>query len=111
MATAMPAAPSTTAAVRVGDTELGSLSGEARTLTRRRQIGFVFQAYNLIPTLTAEENVTVEELDQTIVMVTDDPNAASYSDRVLFLAGGRIVDEMVEPSAERVLDRVKRFGD
>jgi putative ABC transport system ATP-binding protein len=171
-------------------TELGSLSDKARTLLRRRQIGFVFQAYNLIPTLTAEENITlplalagdkpelvwldnviktvglgdrlthqpselsggqqqrvavaralasrpaiifadeptgnldshagaeilefmrraVDELDQTIVMVTHDPNAASYSDRVLFLADGRIVDE-IEPSAERVLDRMKRFGD
>jgi putative ABC transport system ATP-binding protein len=53
----------------------------------------------------------VDELEQTIVMVTHDPNAASYSDNVLFLADGRIVDEMAEPSAERVLDRLKRFGD
>jgi putative ABC transport system ATP-binding protein len=53
----------------------------------------------------------VDELNQTIVMVTHDPNAAAYSDKVLFLADGRIVDEMAEPSAERVLDRLKRFGD
>jgi putative ABC transport system ATP-binding protein len=45
------------------------------------------------------------------VMVTHDPTAASYSDKVLFLADGRIVDEMTEPSADRVLDRMKRFGD
>jgi putative ABC transport system ATP-binding protein len=181
----------TSGQVWIGDTELGSLSDKARTLLRRRQIGFVFQAYNLIPTLTAEENITlplalagdkperawldnviktvglgdrlthrpselsggqqqrvavaralasrpaiifadeptgnldshagaeilefmrraVDELNQTIVMVTHDPNAASYSDKVLFLADGRIVDEMAEPSAERVLDRLKRFGD
>jgi putative ABC transport system ATP-binding protein len=53
----------------------------------------------------------VDELKQTIVMVTHDPTAASYSDNALFLADGRIVDEMAEPSAERVLDRMKRFGD
>jgi putative ABC transport system ATP-binding protein len=53
----------------------------------------------------------VRELGQTIVMVTHDPNAASFADRVIFLADGRIVDEMAEPSAERVLDRMKRFGE
>jgi putative ABC transport system ATP-binding protein len=181
----------TSGEVWIGDTDLGSLSDKARTLLRRKQIGFVFQSYNLIPTLTAEENITlplalagdkpdpawldnvittvrlgdrlshrpselsggqqqrvavaralasrpaiifadeptgnldsragaeilefmrhaVDELKQTIVMVTHDPNAASYSDNVLFLADGRIVDEMAEPNAERVLDRLKRFGD
>ena len=53
----------------------------------------------------------VRELGQTIVMVTHDPVAASYADRVIFLADGRIVDEMLEPTAERVLDRMKRFGE
>jgi putative ABC transport system ATP-binding protein len=52
----------------------------------------------------------VDELNQTIVMVTHDPNAASYGDKILFLADGCIVDVMAEPSAERVLDRIKRFG-
>ena len=46
---------------------------------------------------------------QTIVMVTHDPHAASYADRVLFLADGQIVDEMPDPTADRVLDRMKRF--
>jgi putative ABC transport system ATP-binding protein len=181
----------TSGEVWIGDTQLGTLSDKSRTLLRRQQIGFVFQSYNLIPTLTAEENITlplalagdkpdpawldnvittvrlgdrlshrpselsggqqqrvavaralasrpaiifadeptgnldsrsgaemlefmrraVDELDQTIVMVTHDPTAASYSDNVLFLADGRIVDEMAEPTAERVLDRMKRFGD
>jgi putative ABC transport system ATP-binding protein len=181
----------TSGEVWIGETQLGSLSDKERTLLRRKQVGFVFQSYNLIPTLTAAENITlpralagekpdaawldnviktvrltdrlshrpselsggqqqrvavaralasqpaiifadeptgnldsrsgaeilefmrraVDELDQTIVMVTHDPNAASYSDNVLFLADGRIVDEMAEPSAERVLDRLKRFGD
>jgi putative ABC transport system ATP-binding protein len=45
------------------------------------------------------------------VMVTHDPNAASYADRVVFLGDGKIVDEMQSPSAEAVLDRMKRFGD
>jgi len=53
----------------------------------------------------------VRELGQTIVMVTHDANAASYADRVIFLADGRIVDEMADPTAERVLDRMKRFGE
>jgi putative ABC transport system ATP-binding protein len=181
----------TSGEVWIGDTEVGSLSDKARTLLRRKQIGFVFQAYNLIPTLTAAENISlplrlagdkpdeawldtvittvrlgdrlghrpselsggqqqrvavaralasqpaiifadeptgnldsragaemlefmrraVDELSQTIVMVSHDPTAASYSDKVLFLADGRIVDEMAEPTADRVLDRMKRFGD
>jgi putative ABC transport system ATP-binding protein len=181
----------TSGEVWIGDTEVGSLSDKARTLLRRKQIGFVFQAYNLIPTLTAAENISlplrlagdkpdeawldtvittfrlgdrlghrpselsggqqqrvavaralasqpaiifadeptgnldsragaemlefmrraVDELNQTIVMVSHDPTAASYSDKVLFLADGRIVDEMAEPTADRVLDRMKRFGD
>jgi len=53
----------------------------------------------------------VRDLGQTIVMVTHDPNAASYADRVIFLADGKVVDEMAEPTADRVLDRMKRFGD
>jgi putative ABC transport system ATP-binding protein len=53
----------------------------------------------------------VDDLGQTIVTVTHDPVAASHADRVVFLADGRIVDEMLEPTAERVLDRMKRFGD
>ena len=53
----------------------------------------------------------VDEFGQTIVMVTHDPVAAGYADRVVFLADGQIVDEMADPTAERVLDRMKRFGD
>jgi len=52
---------------------------------------------------------SVDEFGQTIVMVTHDPGAASYADRVLFLADGRIVDEMAAPSADRVLERMKAF--
>jgi putative ABC transport system ATP-binding protein len=53
----------------------------------------------------------VRELGQTIVMVTHDPVAASYADRVVFLADGKIVDEMQDPTADAVLDRLKHFGD
>ena len=53
----------------------------------------------------------VDDLDQSIVMVTHDPGAASHADRIVFVADGRIVDEMHAPTAERVLDRMKRFGD
>jgi len=50
-------------------------------------------------------------MGQTIVMVTHDPIAASYADRIVFLADGKIVDEMHEPTADRVLERMKRFGE
>ncbi len=181
----------TSGAVYVGDTYLASLDDKDLTELRRTQIGFVFQAFNLIPTLTARENIVlpmmlggesgdlawidevittvglgdrlthrpselsggqqqrvavaralasrpdvifadeptgnldshtgaeildfmrraVREYGQTIVMVTHDPVAASYADRVLFLGDGLIVDDMADPTAERVLDRMKRFGD
>ena len=52
----------------------------------------------------------VDEFGQTIVMVTHDTVAASYADRVVFLADGRTVDDMSAPTPERVLDRMKRFG-
>jgi putative ABC transport system ATP-binding protein len=53
----------------------------------------------------------VRDLGQTVVMVTHEPTAAAYADRVLFLADGQIVDEMQSPTADEVLDRMKRFGD
>ncbi|MDD9378738.1 ABC transporter ATP-binding protein [Streptomyces sp. ZAF1911] len=174
---------------RIGTTELGSLNDEQLTRLRRDRIGFIFQAFNLMPTLTALENITlpltiagrkpdrqwldhvvsltglsqrlghrpgqlsggqqqrvavaraliarpsiifgdeptgnldsragaevlgflrdsVRELGQTVVMVTHDPVAAAYADRVVFLSDGRLVDEMVQPTADRVLDRMKAF--
>jgi putative ABC transport system ATP-binding protein len=179
----------TSGEVWIGDTELSSLSDKALTRLRRDSVGFVFQAFNLVPTLTALENITlpmdiagrkpdsdwlntvidtvglrdrlnhrpselsggqqqrvacaralasrptivfadeptgnldsksgaevlgflrrsVDEFDQTIVMVTHDPNAASYADRVIFLADGRVVDEMFSPSGSSVLERMKAF--
>ncbi len=176
--------------VYIGDTELGSLTDRNLTSLRRDRIGFVFQAYNLVPTLTARENMTlplalagrhaddgwltsiidtlglgdrldhkpselsggqqqrvavgralatrpeiiladeptgnldsragaemlallrgsVDDLQQTVVMVTHDPVAAGYADRVVFLADGRTVDDMASPSAASVLDRVKALG-
>ncbi|KUF19492.1 MULTISPECIES: ABC transporter ATP-binding protein [Streptomyces] len=175
--------------VRIGDTELSTLKDKQLTKLRRDKIGFIFQAFNLLPTLTALENITlpmdiagrkpdkqwleqvismvglagrlshrptelsggqqqrvavaralasrpeiifgdeptgnldsrsgaevlgflrnsVRELGQTVVMVTHDPVAASYADRVIFLADGRIVDEMHQPTADGVLDRMKDF--
>jgi putative ABC transport system ATP-binding protein len=177
--------------VYLGGTELGSLSDKQLTLLRRDRIGFVFQSFNLIPTLSAAENITLplrlagrgpdpEWLDsvvetvglgdrlehrpselsggqqqrvavaramvtrpeiiladeptgnldsrsgaeilgflqraarvlgQTVVMVTHDPVAAGYADEVVFLADGRIVDRMETPTAQRVLDRMKAFGE
>ncbi|GAA0907768.1 ABC transporter ATP-binding protein [Streptomyces thermoalcalitolerans] len=175
--------------VRIGDTELGSLKDKQLTRLRRDKIGFIFQAFNLLPTLTALENITlpmdiagrkpdqewlrsvidmvglagrlnhrpsqlsggqqqrvavaralasrpeiifgdeptgnldsragaevlgflrnsVRDLGQTVVMVTHDPVAASYADRVVFLADGRIVDEVYAPTADAVLDRMRRL--
>jgi putative ABC transport system ATP-binding protein len=168
-------------------TELGALDDARLTRLRRERVGFVFQSYNLLPTLTAWENIVLplalagrspdgewarqvvetvglqdrlqhrpaqlsggqqqrvacaralvcrpaivfadeptgnldaragadvlsflrlsaQRWGQTVVMVTHDPGAAGYADRVLFLADGRLVDEMAEPTAERVLDRMR----
>jgi putative ABC transport system ATP-binding protein len=174
----------------IGDVDLETLNEKRLTLLRREKVGFIFQAYNLVPTLTAGENITLpldiagedpdqawidtivgtvgladrlshrpaelsggqqqrvaaaralasrpeivfadaptgnldskasnelleflrraaHEYGQTIVMVTHDPAAAGFSSRVLFLQDGRIASEMSEPTAERVLDRMKELG-
>jgi putative ABC transport system ATP-binding protein len=88
----------------------------ARALASQPTIIFADEPTGNLDSRTGAEILTfmqlaVRELGQTIVMVTHDPVAASYADRVIFLADGRIVDEMAEPTAERVLDRMKRFGD
>jgi putative ABC transport system ATP-binding protein len=175
--------------VFIGDIDLTRLDDRKLTNLRRDRVGFVFQSFNLIPTLTAEENITlpmdvagrrpdrewlaevidtvglrdrlghrpselsggqqqrvacaralasrpeiifadeptgnldsrsatevlsllrraVDEMGQTIIMVTHDPAAAAYSDQVLFLADGQIVDRMADPNADRVLERMKGF--
>jgi putative ABC transport system ATP-binding protein len=180
----------TSGEIEVGGQRLSGMSEKELTILRRDHIGFVFQSFNLIPTLTALENIklpadlagrnldpswldtvidtvhmrdrlthrpgelsggqqqrvavarslagrpeiifadeptgnldstsaaetlqflrrAVDEFGQTVVMVTHDPSAASYSDRVVFLADGRIADEMLQPTTERVLDRMKKFG-
>jgi putative ABC transport system ATP-binding protein len=180
----------TSGQVFIGDVELSRLGEKQLTLLRREKVGFIFQTFNLLPTLTASENIelplaiagrkpdrswvdkvidavglrdrlshkpaelsggqqqrvagaralatkpaiifadeptgnldsqssaellgfmrrSVDEFGQTIVMVTHDPNAASYADHVLFLADGKIVDEMPNPTAEKVLDLMKKLG-
>jgi putative ABC transport system ATP-binding protein len=175
--------------VWIGDTRVDGLRDARLTRLRRDKVGFVFQQFNLLPTLTAGENITlplavagrkpdrewltsvvdalgladrlthrpaqlsggqqqrvacaravitrpevvfadeptgnldsrsgaevlrflreaVREFGQTVVMVTHDPVAASYADRVIFLADGEAVDEMSDPTTERVLDRIKRL--
>jgi putative ABC transport system ATP-binding protein len=180
----------TDGAVFIGETYLAQLSDKQLTELRRKQVGFIFQAYNLIPTLTAEENITlplmlggddgdrswidrvvetvgltprlkhrpselsggqqqrvavaralasrptiifadeptgnldsnsggevlrfmrdaVNEFGQTIVMVTHDPYAAAYADRVVFLADGKIVHDMSGPTADSIIDRMKQIG-
>jgi putative ABC transport system ATP-binding protein len=179
----------TSGQVTIADKELSSLDDKALTMLRRDQVGFVFQQFNLVPTLTAIENITLpldlagrkpdkEWLDtviktlgigdrlkhkpselsggqqqrvavgralatrpaiifadeptgnldsrsgaevleflrssvrawgQTVVMVTHDPVAASYAERIVFLADGRVVDEMIDPTAARVIDHMKTF--
>jgi putative ABC transport system ATP-binding protein len=180
----------TSGQVYIGDTDLGSLNDKNLTLLRRKKVGFVFQSFNLVPTLSAKENIllplliagdkqddawfdqvvdilglgdrlshrpselsggqqqrvaaaralvsrpdiifadepsgnldsksaaellgfmrrAVREFGQTIVMVTHDPVAASYADRIVFLEDGRIAGEMHDPTAEMVIDRMKQFG-
>ncbi|MFE4971310.1 ABC transporter ATP-binding protein [Kitasatospora sp. NPDC056651] len=179
----------TSGSVRVGTAELSRLGDRRLTQLRRDRIGFVFQAFNLLPTLTALENITlplaiagrrpdgqwldrvismvgltdrlghrpaqlsggqqqrvavaralasrpaivfgdeptgnldsragaeilgflrdsVRELGQSVVMVTHDPVAAGYADRVVFLSDGRLVDEMDRPTPDRVLDLMRRL--
>jgi len=173
--------------VRIGDTPIAELGDKDLTLLRRERMGFIFQAFNLVPTLSAEENIllplllggrepdqewktrvveslgmsdrlthrpdelsggqqqrvavaralvsrpdiifadeptgnldsrsgeevlgflrsAVDEWGQTVVMVTHDPKAASYADRVVFLRDGKPVGEVVDPTADQVLDRIK----
>ena len=173
----------------LGDVELGSLKEKDLTLLRREKVGFIFQAFNLIPTLNASENIVlplsiagespdgpwrqevidavglsdrlkhrpaelsggqqqrvaaaralvsrpdivfadepsgnldttsgeellgfmrsaVDEFGQTIVMVTHDPKAASFSDRVIFLRDGRVVDELLDPDAGQIYDKMKEL--
>jgi putative ABC transport system ATP-binding protein len=180
----------TSGSAEVGGVDISTASERQLTLLRRDRLGFIFQAFNLVPTLTAIENITlpmdlagtkpdkawmadvietvglskrlkhrpselsggqqqrvavaralasrpqiifadeptgnldsttgseilafmrhaVRELGQTIVMVTHDPVAASYSDRVVFLADGRITDQLVDPTAAGVLDQMRRLS-
>ena len=181
----------TSGVVTLGNIDITKVSEKQLTVVRRDRIGFVFQSYNLIPTLNALENITlplalagrkpdkpwldrvistvgltdrlshrpselsggqqqrvavaralvsrpqvifadeptgnldskasaeiltfmrqaVDDLQQTIVMVTHDPIAAGYGDRVVFLADGKIVDELPSPTAERIIDRLKDLGE
>jgi len=176
--------------VWIGDQDLGGLKDAALTRLRRDEVGFVFQSYNLVPTLTAEENIrlplaiagrradpawfatvvdtvrlgdrlrhkpnelsggqqqrvavaralvsrprivfadeptgnldsrsgaevlellrrSVDDYGQTVVMVTHDPVAAGWTDRVVFLGDGRVVDEVREPSREQVLEVMARLA-
>jgi putative ABC transport system ATP-binding protein len=180
----------TSGEVYLGDTEITSLNDKTLTLLRRDRIGFIFQSFNLLPTMTAAENIVlpmriagrkpdaqwvasivetvgltgrldhrpaqlsggqqqrvaaaralasrpqivfadeptgaldsksgaellgflrtaVTDLGQTVVMVTHDPNAACYADRVIFLADGHIVDEMRSPTTDAVLAYMKNLG-
>jgi putative ABC transport system ATP-binding protein len=180
----------TSGSVHLGEVELSRLKDKELTRLRRDAIGFVFQSFNLVPTLTAEENIllplsiagrkpdrewydtvvatvdlgdrldhlpkelsggqqqrvavaralvsrpsvvfadeptgnldsrsgaevltllrrSVSEFGQTVVMVTHDPVAAAYTDRVVFLADGKVVDELREPDREEVLARMSRMG-
>ena len=180
----------TSGKVFIGDTDLTTLDDKGLTLIRREKVGFVFQAYNLVPTLTAYENIVlplslagrepdqawldtvvdtigladrlhhrpselsggqqqrvavaralasrpsvifadeptgnldskssadllaflgrvVDDLGQTIVMVTHDPVGAANAGRVIFLGDGRIVDEMLDPQPQAILDRMKQLG-
>jgi len=88
----------------------------ARALASRPQIIFADEPTGNLDSRAGAEVLgfmrsSVRELGQTVVMVTHDPGAAGYADRIVFLADGRVVDEMTEPTAARVLDRMKGLGD
>jgi putative ABC transport system ATP-binding protein len=87
----------------------------ARALVSRPEVVFADEPTGNLDSHASAEVLAflrraADEIGQTIVVVTHDPVAASHADRVLFLADGRIVDELAEPTAERVLERMKRFG-
>jgi putative ABC transport system ATP-binding protein len=86
----------------------------ARALASKPEIIFADEPTGNLDSASGSEVLgflrrSVTDMHQTIVMVTHDPSAASYADRVLFLADGHIVDEMLEPTADAVLDRMKKF--
>jgi putative ABC transport system ATP-binding protein len=86
----------------------------ARALARKPEIVFADEPTGNLDSRSSAELLaflrqSVREFGQTIVMVTHDPTAAAYADRVVFLADGQIVDEMLEPTADRVLDRMKNM--
>jgi putative ABC transport system ATP-binding protein len=88
----------------------------ARALASQPQIIFADEPTGNLDSRSGAEILrfmqhAVQSLHQTIVMVTHDPVAASYADRIVFLADGKVVEEMLEPTAERVLERMKRFGE
>ena len=87
----------------------------ARALVSRPEIVFADEPTGNLDSKSGAELLgflrrAVDEFGQTIVMVTHDPTAAGYADRVVFLADGRVVDEMRQPTAEKVLDRMKSLG-
>ena len=87
----------------------------ARALVARPEVVFADEPTGNLDSRSGAEVLSflrrsVDEIGQTIVMVTHDPVAACYADRVVFLADGRVVDEMTEPTADRVLDRMKNAG-
>ena len=87
----------------------------ARALAGRPEIIFADEPTGNLDSRTGHEILdfmqrAVHELDQTIVMVTHDPVAAAFADRVVFLADGRIVDELSDPTADAVLDRIRGLG-
>jgi putative ABC transport system ATP-binding protein len=100
----------------------GELSGgqqqrvaAARALVSRPEIVFADEPTGNLDSKSGAELLSfmgeaVRRFGQTIVMVTHDPTAAGYADRVVFLNDGRVVDEMAEPTAERVLDRMKSLS-
>ncbi len=87
----------------------------ARALASRPQVVFADEPTGNLDSRAGAEILqflqrSVSDFGQTVVMVTHDPVAAGYAERVVFLGDGRVVDEMAAPTADRVLDRMKRFG-
>ncbi len=181
----------TAGVAKIGDINLGKSNDKTLTKLRRKKVGFIFQSFNLVPTLTARENILLplaisgrkpdqkwfdelvellgiknrlqhlpselsggqqqrvavaralvgrpdivfadepsgnldskssstllsflqtaaRQFGQSIVMVTHDPNAASYADKVVLLKDGKIVDEMTKPTSDKILDKLKKLGE
>ena len=108
----------TSGQVFIDGEDVSTMSDRERTMLRRDKLGFVFQAFNLVPTLSARENIACPYASQAAIPTRrgstrwwpPSASAAAYAHRVVFLVDGKIVNEMLHPTSDAVLDHMKTLG-